>query len=71
MDDLILSKIIDFLVAVAMAPIATLTLGYVAHYLLGMSRLDIRTSALIGVAVTPIVALLLVTEWFKKLRKSK
>jgi hypothetical protein len=71
MDDLE-SKIIDFLVAVSLAPIAALTLGYVAHYLFGLSRLDIRTSALTGAeTLALIVALLLATEFFEKLRKSK
>jgi hypothetical protein len=49
-----------------------LLLGYVAHYDFGVSRLDIRTLALIGAAaLTPIVALLSAIAYFEKLRKSK
>ena len=71
MDDLE-SKIIDFLVAVSLAPIAALELGYIAHYLFGVSRLSIQTSALTGATILAlIVALLLATEWFAKLKKSK
>ena len=49
-----------------------LTVGYVAHYDFGLSRLDIRMPALTGAAAfAPIFARLLATEWFEKLRKSK
>jgi hypothetical protein len=45
---------------------------YIAHYDFGLSRLDIRTSALLGAATfVLIVALLLATEYFEKLRKPK
>jgi hypothetical protein len=46
--------------------------GYVAHYDFGVSRLDIRTLALIGAdTMAPIVALLWVMEYFGRLPKSK
>jgi hypothetical protein len=69
----IISKIIGFLVVVCMAAVAALTVGYIAHYDYGLSRLDIRTSALIGATILAlIVALLSATEHFEKnLRKPK
>jgi hypothetical protein len=70
--EMIISKIIGFLVTVCTAATVALTLGYIAHYDFGLSRLDIRTSALIGAATFAlIVALLLATEYFEKLRKPK
>jgi energy-converting hydrogenase Eha subunit H len=67
--ELINSKIIGFLVAVCTAAVAALTIGYVAHYDFGLSRLGIRTSALVSAVV---VATLLATEYFEKnLRKPK
>jgi hypothetical protein len=66
----IISKIMGFLVVVSMAAVAALTVGYIAHYDYGLSRLDIRTLALKGAAA--IVALLMATEYFEKnLRKPK
>jgi ABC-type transport system involved in cytochrome bd biosynthesis fused ATPase/permease subunit len=65
---MILLKILDFLVAICVASMIALTLGFVAHYVFGLSRLDIRASALTGAAI---FALLVATEWFAKLRKSK
>jgi hypothetical protein len=68
----IISKIIGFLVAVCTAAVAALTVGYIAHYDFGLSRLDIRMLALIGAAtIAPIVALLFAIEYFGRLRKSK
>jgi hypothetical protein len=70
--ELIISKIVGLLVAVCTAAMVALTLGYVAHYDFGLSRLDIQTSALIGAAtIAPITALLWAIEYFDKLRKSK
>jgi hypothetical protein len=70
--ELIISKIVGFLVSVGLAAMVALLLGYVAHYDIGVSRLDIRTLALIGAAaLTPIVALLSAIAYFEKLRKSK
>jgi hypothetical protein len=64
--DPILVKIAGFLVFVALA------VGYVAHYDFGVSRLDIRTSALIGAATIALITVLLwAIEYFRKLRKSK
>ena len=65
---MILLKILDFLVAICVASMIALTLGFLAHYVFGLSRLDIRASALTGAAI---FALLVATEWFAKLRKSK
>ena len=68
----IISEIVGFLVGVCAASMVALTVGYVAHYDFGLSRLDIRTSALTGAAAFALIsALLLATEWFEKLRKSK
>ena len=69
MDDPIPTKFAGFLISVSAAAMAAFTVGYVAHYDLGLSRLDIRTLALIGAAI---IALLLATEYFgKMLRKTK
>ena len=65
---MILLKILDFLVAICVASMIALMLGFVAHYVFGLSRLDIRASALTGAAI---FALLVATEWFAQLRKSK
>jgi hypothetical protein len=47
-----------------------LTVAYVAHYHYGLSRLDIRTSALTGAAIFALIfAMLVATELIKK--KSK
>jgi hypothetical protein len=66
MQEYILLKIAEFLIAIGVASIIALTLGFVAHYVFGFSRLDIRTSALTAAAI---FALLVATEWFEK--KSK
>ena len=72
MDDPIPVKIAGFLVSVGVAAMAALAVGYVAHYDFGVSRLDIRTSALIGAATIALITVLLwAIEYFKKLRKSK
>jgi hypothetical protein len=68
----ILSKIAGILTYVAIAAMAALMVGYIAHYDFGLSRLDIRMAALIGAATFAlIVALLLATEFYEKLRKPK
>ena len=65
-------KIIDLLVAVILAPFAALALGYVAHYLFGVSRLGIRTSALTGASILALIVVLLrAAKYFEKVRKSK
>ena len=48
--DYILVKFANFLIAICVASMVALTLGFVAHYHYGLSRLDIRTSALTGAA---------------------
>ena len=63
---MILLKILDFLVAICVASMIALTLGFLAHYVFGLSRLDIRASALMGATL---FALLVATLWFQK--KSK
>jgi purine-cytosine permease-like protein len=50
----ILSKIVDFLISVGVASIIAIWLGLAAHYL-GLSRLDIRTSALMGAGIIALV----------------
>ena len=49
--DYILVKFANFLIAICVALMIALTLGFVAHYHYGLSRLDIRTSALTGAAI--------------------
>ena len=68
---IILFKIADFLVAIGVASMIALALGFIAHYHYGLSRLDIRTSALTGAAIFALIFVLLVaTEWIEK-KKSK
>jgi hypothetical protein len=67
----ILSKIVDFLISVGVASIIAIWLGLAAHYL-GLSRLDIRTSALMGAGIIALVlALLMAIEWPGGPRKPK
>ena len=61
--DYILLKILDFLIAICVASMVALTLGFVAHYVFGFSRLDVRRSALMGAAI---FALLVSTGWLNK-----
>jgi hypothetical protein len=66
----LINKILGFLVVVCRASIIALAVMFVAHYEFGLSRLDIRTSALKGAAVFALIfALLAATSWFAK--KSK
>jgi hypothetical protein len=68
--DYIVFRIVDFLIAICAVSMVALTVGYVAHYHYGLSRLDIRTSALAGAAIFALIFTMLVTtEWIKK--KSK
>jgi hypothetical protein len=65
--DYIFFRIVDFLIAICAASMIALTVGYVAHYHYGPSRLDIRTSALAGAAIFALIlAMLVATEWIKK-----
>jgi uncharacterized membrane protein YjjP (DUF1212 family) len=67
----ILSKIVDLLFSVFVASMIAGWLGLAAHYL-GLSRLDIRTSALMGAGIIALVlALLIAIEWLAGPRKSK
>ena len=59
-------RIIDLLVALCVASVAAVTAWVVAHYVFGLSSLDIRISALTGAAI---FALLVAPVWFGK--KSK
>jgi hypothetical protein len=63
-------KIIVLRWFVAVGTIFTaLTVGYVAHYELGLSREEIRTPALTGAAI---IGMLMAIEYFgKRLRKPK
>jgi hypothetical protein len=62
----------DFLLAILLAPITAVFVGFVAHYIFGVSRLNIQTSAMMGaVALAVIVALIAAIEFYGKPRKSK
>jgi hypothetical protein len=68
----IVLRIANFLIALGMASMIAFTLGLAAHYLFGLSRLDIRTSALSGAGIAALVlALLVATEWLERPRKPK
>jgi hypothetical protein len=59
----IVSRIVDFLIAIGAASLIALSLGFFAHYVFGVSRLDIRTAALMGAAI---FAVLMAPVWFGK-----
>jgi hypothetical protein len=62
-------SVIAFLMSVVTAAFTALSLAYIAHYNFGLSRQEIRTSAL---AAAAIIAMLMAVEFFgKKLRKPK
>jgi len=68
----IVLRIANFLIALGMASMIAFTLGLAAHYIFGLSRLDIRTSALSGAGIAALVlALLVATEWLERPRKPK
>ena len=57
------------LMSVVAAAVAALSLAYIAHYDFGLSRQEIRTTAVVG---APGIALLVALGFFsKKLRKPK
>ena len=56
-----LRLVITFAVVAGSAALAAFTLGYVAYYDIGLSRIEIRHSALIA---TALIAMLLATELF-------
>jgi hypothetical protein len=62
----------DFLLAILMAPIVALSLGVIAHFVFGLSRVEVRLSALMGATILAvIVALVSAIQFYGKLRKSK
>jgi hypothetical protein len=65
--ELIISKVIGFLVAVCTATTVALIVGDIGHNL-GFSSLDIRMAALVGAVV---VATLLASGYFERLQKPK
>jgi hypothetical protein len=64
-----IDRVLVVVMSVGAAVMAAVTVGYVAHYDFGLSRQEIRTSALVGAIV--IVALLAVEHFGEKLRKPK
>jgi hypothetical protein len=58
-----LGLVITFAVVTGSATLVAFALGYVAHYDIGLSRIEIRDSALIATAV---IAMLLATALFKQ-----
>jgi len=64
-----IDRVLVVVMSLGAAVMAAVTVGYVAHYDFGLSRQDIRTSALVGAIV--IVALLAVELFGEKLRKPK
>jgi hypothetical protein len=55
--------VIRFAVVTGSATLVAFSLGYVAHYEIGLSRIEIRHSALIA---TALIAILLATELFRR-----
>jgi hypothetical protein len=58
-----LGLMITFAVVAGSAALVAFTLGYVAHYDIGLTRIEIRYSALIA---TALIAMLLATELFRR-----
>ena len=58
-----LRLVITFAVVAGSAALVAFTLGYVAHYDIGLSRMEIRHSALIA---TALIAMLLATGLFRR-----
>ena len=58
-----LGLVITFAVVAGSAALVAFTIGYVAHYDIGLSRIEIRHSALIA---TALIAMLLATELFRR-----
>lgn len=54
--------VITFAVVAGSAALVAFALGYVAHYDIGLSRMEIRYSALIA---TALIAMLLATKLFR------
>jgi len=61
-----LSVVITFAVVAGSAMLVAFTLGYVAHYDIGLSRIEIRYSALIA---SGSIAILLAIELFRRYRQ--
>jgi hypothetical protein len=58
-----LGLVITFAVIAGSAALVAFTLGYVAHYDIGLTRIEIRHSALIA---TALIAMLLGTELLRR-----
>jgi hypothetical protein len=58
-----LGLVITFAVVASSAALVAFTLGYVAHYDIGLTRIEIRHTALIA---TALIAMLLATELFRR-----
>jgi hypothetical protein len=63
------NRVLSLMMAMSAAATAALSLAYIAHYDLGLSREEIRTPAVVGAVV--IGALVAVELFGKKLRKLK
>jgi hypothetical protein len=68
--ELIISRIVGFLVVVFGAAMVAITVGYVAHYDFGLSRLDIRSSALMGAGFLAVIVVWLLAEQYFELRNA-
>jgi hypothetical protein len=64
-----IDRVLVVVMSVGAAVMAAVTMGYVAHYDFGLSRQEIRTSALLGAIV--IGALLAVEHFGEMLRRPK
>jgi hypothetical protein len=62
-------RIATGLMSAAGAAVAAVAVGYIAHYDLGLTRLEVRTHSLV---IAGLIALLLAVDYYgKKLRKPK
>jgi hypothetical protein len=62
-------RIATALMSAAGAAVAAVAVGYIAHYDLGLTRLEVRTHSLV---IAGLIALLVAVDYYgKKLRKPK
>jgi hypothetical protein len=62
-------RIATALMSAAGAAVAAVAIGYIAHYDLGLTRLELRTHSLV---IAGLIALLLAVDYYgKKLRRPK
>ena len=69
MEDPIVANVMNVLVAIVGGAVAAASLAYIAHYGLGLSRMEIRTASMaVAAAVAILLAVGFIGEKFGKLK---